>query len=278
MVIVDLASGKATRIERVKRFAMPEKAAGLLAYLREGPGRPAGAAAQRAEARRWPMRDQQGGRGGRGGAAAGAAARPAPRIRHATSSSATCADSTERTFTDVVEFTFTEDGKQLVYAVSARDTAKNGVFAVTPGAADAPAALLDGKGKYAKLTWDENQTQLAFLSDRDDAAAKQPKWKLYRWDRQSPAAAELVSADTPGFRKEFVISDKGTLSFSKDGTRVFFACAPPAARQEGRRRRRAPPPTTRPWWTSGATRTTTSSPSRRSAPRATATAPSPPPT
>src|SRR6185369_4091054 len=32
----------------------------------------------------------------------------------------------------------------------------------------------------------------------------------------------------PGFRKEFVISDKGTLSFSKDGTRVFFACAPPA--------------------------------------------------
>ena len=116
----------------------------------------------------------------------------------------------------------------MVYAVSARDTAKNGVFAVTPGAADAPAALLDGKGKYAKLTWDENQTQLAFLSDRDDAAAKQPKWKLYRWDRQSPAAAVLVSADTPGFRKEFVISDKGTLSFSKDGTRVFFACAPPA--------------------------------------------------
>jgi len=26
MVIVDLGSGKATRVERVKRFAMPEKA------------------------------------------------------------------------------------------------------------------------------------------------------------------------------------------------------------------------------------------------------------
>ena len=32
----------------------------------------------------------------------------------------------------------------------------------------------------------------------------------------------------PGFRKEFVISDKGALSFSRDGTRLFFACAPPA--------------------------------------------------
>src|ERR1035438_9608940 len=30
MVIVDLASGKATRVERVKRFAMPEKASGVL--------------------------------------------------------------------------------------------------------------------------------------------------------------------------------------------------------------------------------------------------------
>jgi hypothetical protein len=34
MVIVDLASGKADRVERVKRFAMPEKASGLLVYLK----------------------------------------------------------------------------------------------------------------------------------------------------------------------------------------------------------------------------------------------------
>src|SRR5258707_14576064 len=37
MVIVDLASGKVTRIERVKRFALAEKSAGLLAYIKEGP-------------------------------------------------------------------------------------------------------------------------------------------------------------------------------------------------------------------------------------------------
>ena len=48
MVIVDLASGKATRIDRVKRFAMPQKAAGLLVYLKEGPDSPAGAAGERA--------------------------------------------------------------------------------------------------------------------------------------------------------------------------------------------------------------------------------------
>jgi len=71
MVILDLASQKLTRIDRVKRFSMPEKASGVLAYWKEGPDAPAGrggtntAAAQEGN-------DQQGGRGGRGGAGGGA--------------------------------------------------------------------------------------------------------------------------------------------------------------------------------------------------------------
>jgi len=223
MVIVDLAGGSATRIERVKQFQLPEKAAGYLAYLREAPE---AAPAANPSPQKKGGADQQGGRGGRSGggaAAAGSGARPEFGSDLVLRS---LADSTERTFPDVVEFSLTDDGKQLVYAVSARDTAKNGVFAARPGAADAPAALLTGKGKYAKLTWDENQTELAFLSDRDDA---KPTWRVYRWDRQAAAAAELASPGTPGFRKEFAISDKRNLSFSKDGTLVFFGCAPPAA-------------------------------------------------
>jgi dipeptidyl aminopeptidase/acylaminoacyl peptidase len=224
MVIVDLASGKTTRIERVKRFQMPEKASGVLAYWKEPP-EPAAPAAAPAKPEPGGDGDQQ--RGGRGGAGAGGARGPRPEFGSELVLR-TLADGSERTFPDVVEFSLADDGKQLVYAVSAKDTGKNGVFMARVGAADPPAALLEGKGKYSKLTWDENQTQLAFLSDRDDAAAKQPKWKLYRWDRQAAAASVLAAADTPGFRKEFVISDKGNPSFSRDGTRLFFGCAPPA--------------------------------------------------
>ena len=228
IVIVDLATGNLTRIERVKRFQLPEKAAGYLAYLREAPATTP--AANPAPQKKAGGGDQQGGvpsgPGGRGGGAAAAGAGPRPEFG-SDLVLRSLADSTERTFPDVVEFSFADDAKQLVYAVSARDTARNGVFVARPGAADAPAALLAGKGKYAKLTWDENQTELAFLSDRDDAAGKPSKFKLYRWDRQAAIAAELASSDTPGFRKEFAISDKGAVSFSKDGTRVFFGCAPP---------------------------------------------------
>ena len=223
MVIVDLASGKATRIERVKRFQMAEKSSAYLVYLKEGPDTPAPQPAKPEGGDRIAADQQRGGRGGAGGAGRGGA-RPEFGSDMVVRS---LADGSERSLSDVVEFTIAEDGKQLVYAVSARDSAKNGVFVVKPGSPDAPASLVDGKGKYAKITWDESQKQLAFLSDRDDAASKQPKWKLYRWDRQAPAAQVLVSADMTGFRKEFVISDKGGLTFSKDGSRLYFACAPP---------------------------------------------------
>jgi dipeptidyl aminopeptidase/acylaminoacyl peptidase len=222
MVIVDLASGKTASVARVKRFALPENAGGYVAYLKEG--------AETASAAAAPGNgdsDQQGGRGGRGGAGGGAG-RGGARPEFGTDLVLrSFSDAAERTFADVVEFSFSNDGKELVYAVSARDTAKNGVFAAHPGSPDGPAALLAGKGKYVKLTWDEKHTELAFLSSHDDAAAKQPKWKLYRWDRKAPAAAELVSSDTQGLRPGFAISDKGNLSFSKDGTHLYFGVAVP---------------------------------------------------
>jgi dipeptidyl aminopeptidase/acylaminoacyl peptidase len=226
MVIVELAGGKATRIDRVKRFSMPEQAAGILAYWKEGPDAPAGRGGTNAPVQQ-EGNDQQGGRGGRGGAAGGAGRGPRAEIGSDLVIRA-LADGAERTLNDVSEYSLANDSKLLVYAVGARDNTKNGVFTVKPGDGAAPTAIAEGKGKYVGLTWDENQTQLAFLTDRDDQSSKPPKFALYRWDRQSPQAALLASTATPGFRNEFVIAERGALSFSKDGSRIMFACAPPA--------------------------------------------------
>jgi hypothetical protein len=40
-------------------------------------------------------------------------------------------------------------------------------------------------------------------------------------------ATEVVSSSSAGFRKDFVVSDKATLSFSLDGARLFLGAAPP---------------------------------------------------
>src|SRR5207247_9446153 len=47
--------------------------------------------------------------------------------------------------------------------------------------------------------------------------------------RTSSAASdiEIVSTSSPGFRKDFVISEKATLGFSLDGGRLFLGAAPP---------------------------------------------------
>src|SRR5207253_437531 len=138
----------------------------------------------------------------------------------------------ERTFNDVLDYTLSKDAKTLVFTVSSKKEETNGTYAVTPQSDGAPAPLLAGKGKYQKLTWDEDQTELAFISDRDDQDSKQPKFKVYVWNRNGNAtviegagtsptvregsdrnhatsplinsAAEVVSTSSAGFRKDFV--------------------------------------------------------------------------
>lgn len=139
------------------------------------------------------------------------------------------ADGNQRALADVLDYSFSKDAKSLVYAVSSKKEANNGVYVVTPQTDAAPVALLSGAGKYLKFTWDEKQNQLAFISDRDDAAAKQPKFKVYNWTRTAPAAAEIVSIKTAGFRPEYVVSEKGSLNFSYDGSRLFVSSAPAPA-------------------------------------------------
>jgi dipeptidyl aminopeptidase/acylaminoacyl peptidase len=136
-------------------------------------------------------------------------------------------DGNERVFANVLEYSFARDGKTLLYAVSSKKEEENGAFAVAPGSDAAPVALLAGKGKYAKLAWDREQTQAAFVSDREDAAAKVPKFKVYRWQRGTPAAAAVVAGDTAGFSKELAVSDKGSLGFSRDGRNLYVSSAAP---------------------------------------------------
>ncbi len=133
---------------------------------------------------------------------------------------------TERRFHQVSEYMLTRDGKTLAFAVNAERNSENGVFECTPGVDEPPRALLSGPGIFNKLAWDEDQTRLAFLSDRDDPAAKERHYKLYAWERGSSAAVELASDQTAGFPANWILSDKAELKVAKGGKRIFFGTAP----------------------------------------------------
>jgi dipeptidyl aminopeptidase/acylaminoacyl peptidase len=138
------------------------------------------------------------------------------------------ADGKERTFADVTEFSLTKDAKTLLYNVSSKNEDTNGLYMVVPGSEAAPTALLSGKGRYTKLTWDRDQKRVVFFSDRDDVASKPAKFKLYAWTLGGAAPTALISTETTNFRAGFVLADRGPVSFSRDGSRLFVSCAPEA--------------------------------------------------
>lgn len=236
MGIMDTATGKVERIERVRRFAVPETGA-FVAYLIEPKPEPAtqgrgGDAAGSTAASRGG--GTAGGRQGSGGQpGSGRGSRGGSRTEYGVEMVVrNLADASQRSFSDVQDFSLTRDGKTIVYTVSSRKPEGNGIFVLPLGSTEEPKALLSGRGRYTRMTWNEKQTQMLFTSDKDDAAASQPKAKIYLVDMANPQATELISTSTPNFKEGYVISDRGGLSFSQDGTRVFFGIAPPGAAPE----------------------------------------------
>ncbi len=223
--IMDLANGQVTRIEKVKNFQVPEEGISWVAYQLE-----AKPEEKKPETEAPKPGDDEEDLQQRGGRGAGAGVRPGGNRKEFGSDLVlrNLYDGKERTFSDALDFSFSKDAKTLVFTVAAKKEESNGVFVVTPAVDAAPTELLTGKGKYSKLTWDEDQTQLAFASDKDDASAKQPKLKLYYWKRGDTAkATEIVANNSTGFRPEFVISDRAGLNFSQDGNKIYLGTAPP---------------------------------------------------
>lgn len=127
------------------------------------------------------------------------------------------ADGSEREFADVLEYSLTTDGKTLVYSVSSKSEAANGVFTVNTTSSGAPTPLLTGKGKFNRLVWNDGQTQLAFFAHS----------KLHVWIRTAAAASEVT-----GCASGLEVSDKNPIHFSADGQRIFFGCAPVARKTD----------------------------------------------
>lgn len=209
LLIVELATGKETRVADVASMQVPDNGGAWVAY-KKGPkpnGPPAAESTPAADDeadQRAPARNGPGGRPEFGTDLV---------LRNLKSSA-------ERTFEDAAEYSVAKDGGALVYTVASRKEDTNGLYFVRPGNEDAPRALLAGKGRYTRPAWDRLERQLVFLSNKDDGKA----FKAYWWHRGIEKPMEI--SDGKGLAPGFVLAERGPISFSRDGERIYFPAAP----------------------------------------------------
>lgn len=134
----------------------------------------------------------------------------------------------DKSFANVTEYTFARDGKTLAFAAAgSKDDAENGIYVVAPGADTNAKAVLAGKGKYSKLTWDRAQTELAFVTSKDSPAEK--RYAAYLWVRGAADAKLVVAHHVAGMPAGMGVVERGTVGFSRDGRKLYVSVGKPTA-------------------------------------------------
>ena len=158
-----------------------------------------------------------GGRGGRGGAAATppAVAGTDMILRH-------LRDGTDELIGSVSAAEFNRPGTMLAYTVSTTERDGNGLHMVSIG--NWSHRVLDNmRADYARLTWDDSGSALAVLRGMDRRGFAEKENSLIAFDKMSAESAPIVLGrqQLSGLPDSLVISEKGTLTWSADRSKIF---------------------------------------------------------
>ncbi len=210
--IVTLGADSVVRIPRVKSFKLPEKGAGWIAYHMEKEA--AKTDSSRKNGKKDAITDEEDDAKDKKDEAG--TLMVARRL----------ADAREFLFPFVREFTFTKDGRAILFATTGNDsTAAPGVF-VFNTATTTVDTLSIGKGKYKLLAWDEDGKQAAYLADRDTSKNKQRFFSLYYWTAGRDSGIVIADTLIKGLQPQWLISENRIPAFSRDGSRLTFGTAP----------------------------------------------------
>jgi dipeptidyl aminopeptidase/acylaminoacyl peptidase len=137
----------------------------------------------------------------------------------------TLATGVTRNFGNVSAFAFNDAGTRLAWLIDAADKAGNGVYVMDP-MSGAVRPLDTDTLRYDDLAWSEDGTALAALRGETPEKQEQRANSLVVFrslDREPGSIATVVydPAADASFPSSMVLSELGTLAWSKDGTRIF---------------------------------------------------------
>jgi len=137
-------------------------------------------------------------------------------------------DTTQKIFKLVNEYFFDKKGTKLLIETSKNSKDSNSkayvlIYELQSGKID---TVMKGFNDGKNYAFDEEGNQLLFVAERDSSSkALQKFYKLWYYTNGQDSAKLLVSKATSGMPKGYTVSDDATLSFSKDGKKVFFGTA-----------------------------------------------------
>lgn len=212
--IMRLSDRKMVKIPRVQSFKLPEKGSGWIAYLLEKEIAVTDTSKKKDATKKIDGED------------AGTDDKDTKDEKGTTLIARQLESGKDTTFRFVSDYMFNKDGSRLLFITTGNDsTMKPGVLCF-----DTKLWRLDtlafGKGKYKQLAFDDGGTQAAFLADRDTSKSKQRFFSLFVWSASEPSAHVIADSTTENLKEHWQISENGKLSFSKDGSRVYFGTAP----------------------------------------------------
>ena len=221
LAIANLTSLTVTKIPRVKSFKFPEEGIAILAYnLEKAPDtskktKPATSTGESKNDDGGLFADDE-------PAGAGATKEGTDLIVK------NLITGVERTYKFVTDYTFSKNGKKLVFACSGSKKDKNapqGVFLLNTESGILK-TLVKAKGNFKSFTFDEESERLAFLGETNPEKQQIKDFNLYYNSSTIDTAQILVDGDMTGMPDKFAVSGDGRVDFSKDGNKLFFGIAP----------------------------------------------------
>lgn len=203
-------------IERVKSFKIPEDEGNWMAYLKEKPlpeKKEKDEEEAEEEEKEEPVargRSRRGGGGNNGTEGTEMVImNPVKGIEHS--------------FNDVVEYVIAGEGTTVSYVQIKTDTNKveNYTVSVFDTGSEESKEIFNGDGKLKSLTSYKDRKTVAFIYTSDTSEVK--VYNLYLWD--GIQCAKIVDTETEGMPEGWSVSEKGRLTFSDSGQRLFFGTA-----------------------------------------------------
>ena len=203
--IINLTTFNVDKIPRVKSFAFPEKGPSIIAYSLESEVDTT-----------------------KKNKSAGATNDPAAKKEGTALVVKNLITGVQKVYPYVTSYTFSKNGKHLVFACSGAKKDKNvkpGVFLLNTENWTLKTLAKD-KGTFKNFTFHEDGEHLAFLGETDPIKKQIKDYSVYYTSLSLDTAQILVDNDIPGMPVKFVVSEDGRLTFSKDATKLFFGIAP----------------------------------------------------